>query len=425
MQKHKNERGSFTIEASLAFPVFLFGFLVILFLVNVIRVETTMQYAVNQVAKEVSHYYYIADRLGMANTDNSSVPEVDDTIDAISNFVGTVDEVGSQNISVDVADLDSILNAYDGVSVSIDKVNEAAGAIESNFQTLMENPEGIVKTFGGLLFKQVGNEIITKAIADPLCKSLIKKYIADGNTDSYLKKLGVQDGLNGLNFKASSFLSDQRSINVVVVYNVKINTFNLFGKEDVIFTMKQTASTAAWVRGKMPKVEEEEQASRWTSENSTDRGKSWVDEIKNENQNDAVKGGKGIDLYNASRNEATNVVSVNVFMQTYSSYDSEATNETTSSSDYTIKSSALKSKLKKDAQKLVDSLGKMPSEIEMDNGNMQAIDAKNTKKVLIIVIPEEAAQNEAMLTEINSIAKEIEKEKGVTINITYREKALG
>ena len=254
---------------------------------------------------------------------------------------------------------------------------------------------------------------------------MIKKYIADGNTDSYLKKLGVQDGLNGLNFKASSFLSDQRSINVVVVYNVKINTFNLFGKEDVIFTMKQTASTAAWVRGKMPKVEEEEQASRWTSENSTDRGKSWVGEIKNENQNDAVKGGKGIDLYNASRNEATNVVSVNVFMQTYSSYDSEATNETTSSSDYTIKSSALKSKLKKDAQKLVDSLGKMPSEIEMDNGDMQAIDAKNAKKVLIIVIPEEAAQNEAMLTEINSIAKEIEKEKGVTINITYREKALG
>jgi len=127
MQKHKNERGSFTIEASLAFPVFLFGFLAILFLVNVIRVETTMQYAVNQVAKEVSHYYYIADRLGMANTDSSSVPEVDDTIDAISNFVGTVDEVGSQNISVDVADLDSILNAYDGVSVSIDKVIRLQG----------------------------------------------------------------------------------------------------------------------------------------------------------------------------------------------------------------------------------------------------------------------------------------------------------
>ena len=67
----------------------------------------------------------------------------------------------------------------------------------------------------------------------------------------------------------------------------------------------------------------------------------------------------------------------------------------------------------------------MPSEIEMDTGDMQAIDAKNAKKVLIVVIPEEAAQNEAMLKEINSIAKEIEKEKGITINITYREKALG
>jgi hypothetical protein len=425
MQKEKKERGSFTIEASLAFPVFLFGFLIILFLINIIRAETTIQYAVNQVAKEISHYYYIADRLGMANTDSSSIPEVDDTIDAISNFVGTVDEAGSQNISVDVADLDSILNAYDGVSVSIDKVNEAAGAIESNFQTLMENPEGIVKTFGGLLFKQVGNEIITRAIADPLCKSLIKKYIADGNTDSYLKKLGVQDGLNGLNFKASSFLSDQRSINVVVVYNVKINTFNLFGKEDVIFTMKQTASTAAWVRGKMPKIEEEEQASRWSNKDNFERGKTWISAIKNENSNYAVKGGKGIDLYNASNNEVTSIVSVNVFMTTYSSYDSEATNETTSSSDYTIKTSGLKKKLNEDAKKLIASLEKMPSEIEMDTGDMQAIDAKNAKKVLIVVIPEEAAQNEAMLKEINSIAKEIEKEKGITINITYREKALG
>lgn len=67
----------------------------------------------------------------------------------------------------------------------------------------------------------------------------------------------------------------------------------------------------------------------------------------------------------------------------------------------------------------------MPSEIEMDNGNMQAIDAENAKKVLIVVIPEEAAQNEEMLREINSIAKEIENEKGITIKITYREKALG
>ncbi len=63
--RKQNERGSFTIEAILSLSIFMFAFMAIVSLATIAKVESTTQYAIDQVAKEVAQYYYIAERVGM------------------------------------------------------------------------------------------------------------------------------------------------------------------------------------------------------------------------------------------------------------------------------------------------------------------------------------------------------------------------
>jgi hypothetical protein len=80
---------------------------------------------------------------------------------------------------------------------------------------------------------------------------LMPKYIS-GNldeTNTYLESVGIENGLEGVDFTYSSLLQDGRSINVVAVY--KLNTKKLtFGLLDMNLCFKQTASTAAWIEPK-------------------------------------------------------------------------------------------------------------------------------------------------------------------------------
>ena len=58
-----------------------------------------------------------------------------------------------------------------------------------------------------------------------------------------LEKMGVINGIDGMDFSMSSFLADDKTINIVCVYQIKVNGFGTF---DRTLNMKQTASTAAW-----------------------------------------------------------------------------------------------------------------------------------------------------------------------------------
>ena len=85
MDKVKNESGSFTVEATLTLTLFMIAFLAIMSLSTIARIEGITQYAINQTAKEISQYYYIADKAGLIYTkdDNSSFEQVDSLINAV------------------------------------------------------------------------------------------------------------------------------------------------------------------------------------------------------------------------------------------------------------------------------------------------------------------------------------------------------
>ena len=420
--RNKSERGSFTIEAILSLSIFMFAFVTIVSLATIAKVESTTQYAIDQVAKEISQYYYIAERVGIANTDSSGVDEIDDAVQAIFDFTDKSTTVASNYSSTTATDLGTMLDTFSGIGNDVNEVTAAAENVYNSFGPIFEDPKGIVSSLATMMVKQVGNELITKIIAQPLCKALVPKYItSNGDADAILEKMSVVDGLDGLDFRMSSFLSDQRSINVVVVYQIKVNGFGIF---DDTLVIKQTASTAAWVTG--TSLEAANDATSNWEKGDFERGKEYVNELQGENPHQAVKEGVGVDIYNQESNTFTSVHSMNVFSATYSDYQKVAASES-DSENYSLNKNKIKSTVKGYANKLLDNIDKIDENITMEDGTecqtaLESVQHRNAE--LILVVPEEAKSNADNLAILNEIAAEIEAETGVKVNITYRDKAL-
>ena len=393
--RNKSERGSFTIEAILSLSIFMFAFVTIVSLATIAKVESTTQYAIDQVAKEISQYYYIAERVGIANTESGGVDEIDDAVQAIFDFTDKSTTVASNYSSTTAKDLGSMLDTFSGIGNDVNEVEAAAENVYNSFGPIFEDPKGIVSSLATMMNKmgkEVGNELITKIIAQPLCKALVPKYITSSSgADEILEKMGVVDGLDGLDFRMSSFLTDQRSINVVVVYQIKVNGFGIF---DDTLVIKQTASTAAWVTGTRLK-DISSSISNW-EKGDFERGKDYVDKIQSEHSSQAVEEGVGA----ANEKDPDN---------------------------YSLKKSKIKSTVKGYANKLLTNIGKIDDSITMEDGTQcqTALESvKHRSAEIILVVPEEAKSNADNLAILNEIAAEIEAETGVKVNTTYRDKAL-
>lgn len=420
--RNRSERGSFTIEAILSLSIFMFAFVTIVSLATIAKVESTTQYAIDQVAKEISQYCYIAERVGVANTGTEGVKEIDDAVQAIFDFADKSSTVASNYSSTTAADLGEMIENMPQISNDVHEVSAAAENVYNSFGPIFEDPKGIVSSLATMMVNQVGHELITRVIAQPLCKALVPKYItSSGDADAILEKMGVVDGLDGLDFRMSSFLSDQRSINVVVVYQIKVNGFGVF---DDTLVVKQTASTAAWVTG--TRLEEANDATSNWEKGDLECGKEYVDKVQGENPHKAVKEGVGVDIYDQDTNTFTSVHSMNVFSATYSDYQKVASNDA-DPDNYSLKKSKIKSTVKGYANNLLDNVNKIDENITMEDGTqcqtaLESVRHRNAE--IIIVVPEEAKSNADNLAILNEIAAEIEAETGVKVNITYRDKAL-
>lgn len=420
--KTKSEKGSFTIEAILSLSIFMFAFVTIVSLATIAKVESTTQYAIDQVAKEISQYYYIAERVGVANTNSDGIGEIDGAVQAIFDFTDKSSSVAGNYTSTTASDLGSMLDTFSNVGNDVNEVTAAAQNVYSSFGPIFEDPKGIVSSLATMMVKEVGNELITKIIAQPLCKALVPKYItSNGDADATLEKMGVIGGLDGLDFRMSSFLSDQRSINVVVIYQIKVNGFGIF---DDTLVIKQTASTAAWVSGTSLEAANAS-SSKW-EKGDLERGKEYVDKLQSEEPHQAVKEGVGIDLYDQDSNTFKSVNSLNVFSASYSDYQKVAA-KASDPENYSFKKDKIKGTVKGYANDLLNSIDDIDENIIMKDGTeCQTAQEKvqHRKAEVILVVPEEAKKNGDNLAILNEIAAEIEAETGVKVSITYRDKAL-
>ncbi len=231
-----------------------------------------------------------------------------------------------------------------------------------------------------------------------MSKLLIQKYLPSNfeSTDEYLIKLGIDNGLDGLNFDTSTIFKDGSDINITLIYNMSLN-IPLFPDKTLCFRVN--ASTIGW----QSKLFNE---NRNNDDSSSDYINIWdyswkerTDEfikiLMKENNLSGVRTPLSLDFYDYSTNLYTYVHSMNTELSSYSK-------------DGELNLSSIKSKVKLYAKDAVKDT-KRAEKITMEDGTVyESSDIKDNQNIKIIMVVQESAAGS--IEELNKIVAEIKKE---------------
>ena len=256
MKRIKNvsqkECGAIAIEAVLGMTIFAIAIFSIMYISLMIRVQSTIQYALTQTAKEISAYYYLLDKIGLASLSSGS-SQFDEELGNINQTIDSVIEFSSS-----IEDSLSGINFDDGVSIeeiqSIpenadeDTLRAKAEEICAGVESMSKDPAGQIKAILNVFGKTMINKALSSYVAPFVCKAVMPKYLSGDQelTNEMLESVGIEGGMSALDFSASKILEDGRTIELVVIYrmNAKKLTWGMVDKE---LYFKQVAVTAAWI----------------------------------------------------------------------------------------------------------------------------------------------------------------------------------
>ena len=152
--KHK-VRGAFTVETSISLTIFMLAVLALMMISMLIRIQADMQYAANQTAKEISGYFYLVDKLGLASVlsghENAAQAEklekMDTTISHIVEFAGSSKEdfedlKGQFSEGFSMEDVSDFQNLVQDAQNNADKLKE----LKNKAETVSKDLEGAQST---------------------------------------------------------------------------------------------------------------------------------------------------------------------------------------------------------------------------------------------------------------------------------------
>lgn len=235
----KKEKGSLTVEAVLFLIPFLCAFLTLINMARFVQTEMLIHHAITQAAKEISVYSYVLTKSEIAseiqNTNRKSeefYQDTDEMIGSLNEFAGALGGVGSSG------DLTSEINYVINTGVTA----------EESLTGYFSDPE---KLLSGVLSaaqnsaEQAVLTVVAGGISRGNIQTSLKKVTDD--PDGYLETVGVVDGLSGLDFSKTNWISNgegKADIEIVVTYTMKNTLFpDLdFGQHEFC----QSASTLIW-----------------------------------------------------------------------------------------------------------------------------------------------------------------------------------
>lgn len=261
----KDQSGEFAIDAIFGITFFMISLIALMFMALIIRVQSNVQYALGQTAKEVSGYYYLIDKLGLAAVTAGSNPtgaqDINKTIQSVVDFSSSAKDFGSEvGSTVDtVKSYDSfesinfgeISEDKDKLLASFKDAEEKAKTMGADFKNLAKDPKGQAKQILSVFAKTAANSVVNNVVAPFVCEALMPKYLVANTSstsiDDYYCAIGIKP--ETVSFKGSQFLADRRSIKIQITYQLDLEKYTLgFVKNKITF--RQVASTAAWVRPK-------------------------------------------------------------------------------------------------------------------------------------------------------------------------------
>lgn len=426
-KKYKN-RGSLTLEASIGLVAFIFAFVALLSLCKFARTQVIMQHAVNQVAKEVSQYCYITNKFGLKRDRTLSTKTKQDTdnmIEETINFIKVLENEKSNIESIDFTVDQSTGDLYYDALMTIKKYDDAHNVIKDSYTTVtnetkilaakaeeyLSNPVALLKGFVAIGVDEVADYAVSKYIAAPLSKILIKKYLPCGSLtpDEYLKSLGVKDGMSGLNFDLSTIHKDGKTINITLVYYMTLD-IPLIPKKDMCYTVN--ASTISWGSDIKSTWIDSIQLPNTNYINVWDYGgerttNEFIKIIQNERGYSTARTPSSLDYYDNYSNEFTYVHSMNTDMKSYVDENG------------ILNLSQIKSKVKYYANKAVEAANKIGNVTMTDDTEYDNVGSRDKKYKVIIVIQKSSEGSSGELDKIKQeILKEL-KESNLEIEFYY------
>ncbi len=235
----KEEQGSLTVEALLFLIPFMCAFLTLVNMARFVQTEMLIHHAITQTAKEISTYSYVLTKSTIAS-------EIQDTTKKSDKF--------KQDTNETIASVNQFLSAVGGVGSSgdlnseINYVLSSASAADEKLTNYFSDPKKLLS--GVLSVAQSGAEQwVLRSVAGGLSRGTIQKSIEkfSDDPDAYLKTVGVVDGLSGLDFSKTKWISKgegKADVEIVVTYKMKNFLFPDmdFGQREFC----QCASTLIW-----------------------------------------------------------------------------------------------------------------------------------------------------------------------------------
>lgn len=357
--KSKNrQKGSVSVEATLSLTIFVFFMISIICLINICRVQSKVSNALHLAALDISNISYLYYITGMYDADTAiqaaaeeaggqlveKIKPVDDVINNTETMLGLIGNSGKLVVET-AKDPTQLSDALEELKIKKEDGYLEVESLKSNLGNIKEQAKDIAKDPVGFVKLMVqsgigeGMDIVKNLLAGVFAQALMEDHISAGGTvgdvDGYLKSLGVEDGLSGMSFMASSLFAgdDNTDINLIVMY--RVNIFPLFNLPTIPFA--QSASTRAWLSGDvkttfdLPEDKEEsseEPASRYSvwEQRDTSRGRELHDMFGQEKLNGEsgfipASVYSGYFGYGAETNTLYAGVSVDLYSKSYTNED--------------------------------------------------------------------------------------------------------
>ena len=235
MEKKGTDRGSLTVEALLFLIPFMLAFLTVVNAGRFVQTEMLMHHAITQTAKQISAYGYVLTKTKvtetMINTNKKSAEfkeETQKTVDYVKKFSDSVSDF------VAGGDLQDVIDSRDEAQTQLSEYFSDPDALASGVMSVMKSGmENSVKTY----------------LVGELAKASIKNSVGKitDDVDTYLENVGIVDGLDGLDFSQSKWMSvteGKGDVKIVVTYTMKNNLFPQFDFSQYKF--RQCVSTLMW-----------------------------------------------------------------------------------------------------------------------------------------------------------------------------------
>lgn len=240
----KDERGSYTIEATISLVAFMIAVMFIYLQIRTMVCENIMQNAVSNLALEMSTYSYVLDKAGFIAEHASD--ELETMNAAVSAGETLVSDAGAvyQSVSEMVSDFPNKIGDFASVIGSL--YNDGAGGISDTLRTLAQSLGNINVSEGKTLVRNTVETAIKTAVNAILSDFYLYRLntYLPAERSAFCKSYWVDEG--SVSFRDSRFFPDKdnNSVAVIVTYRTVTPYQSLpIGSR----TVTKCAYTAAWV----------------------------------------------------------------------------------------------------------------------------------------------------------------------------------